>query len=85
MVDEQGPRSIFPDALNPALFINVWYGPPKTETGRPENVYSLDTPGLTQLKDANGEPVRLQLQVGRRRHAAGRQGLDPAGRLGRAG
>ena len=53
-----------PDALNPALFSNVWYGPPKTETGRPENVYSLDTRGLTQLKDATGEPVRLELQVG---------------------
>ena len=64
VVDAEGPRSIFPDALNPALFTNVWYGPPKTETGRPENVYSLDTRGLTQLKDATGEPVRLELQVG---------------------
>ena len=42
-VDEQGPRSLFPDALDPALYINVWTGPPKTETGQPENVYSLDT------------------------------------------
>ena len=44
-VDEQGPRSLFPDALDPALYINVWYGPPKTETGQPESVYSLDTDG----------------------------------------
>ena len=63
-VDQEGPRSIFPDALNPALFTNVWYGPPKTETGRPENVYSLDTRGLTQLTGATGEPVRLELLVG---------------------
>ena len=28
VVDDQGPRSVFPDAVNPALFTNVWYGPP---------------------------------------------------------
>ncbi|HET9302108.1 MAG TPA: cytochrome c biogenesis protein ResB, partial [Propionibacteriaceae bacterium] len=64
MLDDQGPRSIFPDALNPALFVNVWYGPPKVETGRPENVYSLDTTGLSQLKEADGQPVRIGLKVG---------------------
>jgi cytochrome c biogenesis protein len=58
------PSSGFPDALNPALFLNGWYGPPKVETGVPENVYSLDTTGLTQLKDARGAPVRFALQVG---------------------
>jgi cytochrome c biogenesis protein len=63
-LDDQGPRSIFPDALNPALFLNVWYGPPKVETGNPENVYSLDTTGLSQLKQADGQPVRIALQVG---------------------
>ena len=75
-----------PTRSNPALFLNAWSGPPKAETGRPENVYSLDTTGLTQLKDANGEPVRLA--------AAGRatastlpdgKGIDPAGRLDAAG
>jgi cytochrome c biogenesis protein len=64
MLDDKGPRSIFPDALNPALFVNVWYGPPKVETGRPENVYSLDTTGLSQLKEADGQPVRIGLNVG---------------------
>ena len=63
-VDEMGPRSLFPDALDPALYINVWTGPPKTETGLPENVYSLDTAGLTQLKDAKGEPLRVLLKPG---------------------
>jgi cytochrome c biogenesis protein len=58
------PSSGFPDALNPALFLNGWYGPPKVETGVPENVYSLDTTGLTPLKDAKGAPVRFALQVG---------------------
>ena len=65
-VDEKGPRSVFPDLIDPALYVNVWYGPPKTETGRPENVYSLDTTGLTQLKDADGEPIRVLLRPGTR-------------------
>jgi cytochrome c biogenesis protein len=64
MLDDQGPRSVFPDALNPALFVNVWYGPPKVETGKPENVYSLDIAGLSQLKEADGQPVRIGLKVG---------------------
>jgi cytochrome c biogenesis protein len=64
VVDDQGPRSVFPDAVNPALFSNVWYGPPRTETGRPENVYSLDTTGMTPLRADNGDLVRLALNVG---------------------
>jgi cytochrome c biogenesis protein len=64
LLDEQGPRSVFPDALNPALFLNAWYGPPKVETGVPENVYSLDTTGLTQFKDPTGDPLRYALQSG---------------------
>jgi cytochrome c biogenesis protein len=64
VVDEQGPRSVFPDALNPAVFLNAWYGPPKVETGVPENVYSLDTTGLTQFKDETGDPLRFALQTG---------------------
>jgi cytochrome c biogenesis protein len=63
-VDEQGPRSLFPDALDPALYINAWSGPPKDETGQPENVYSLDTRGLTQLEGENGEPLRILLRPG---------------------
>jgi cytochrome c biogenesis protein len=64
VLGDQGPQSIFPDALNPALFANVWYGPPKVETGKPENVYSLDTTGLSQLEQSDGQPVRIGLQVG---------------------
>ncbi len=64
VLDSGGPQSVFPDALNPAMFLNVWYGPPKVETGRPENVYSLDRTGMTQLKDKNGDFVRFPLQPG---------------------
>lgn len=63
-VDERGPRSLFPDLVDPALYINAWYGPQKTETGQPENVYSLDTAGLTQFTDDKGEPLRILLKPG---------------------
>ena len=43
---------------------SVWYGPPRTETGRPENVYSLDTAGMTPLRGDNGDLARLALKVG---------------------
>lgn len=58
-----GTVSIFPDALNPRLLLNAWAGPPKTETGVPENVYSLDATGLTQLTDGD-QPVTAALAVG---------------------
>lgn len=59
-----GLVSVFPDALNPQLLVNVWAGPPKAETGRPENVYALDKTGLTQLTRANGDPLRAGLALG---------------------
>jgi len=61
---DQAPTSAFPDALNPALFVNVWSGAPVPETGKPENVYSLDTTGLTQVKGDDGAPLRIALQPG---------------------
>ncbi|MGD7734016.1 cytochrome c biogenesis protein ResB [Propionibacteriaceae bacterium G57] len=63
VVDQLGPRSIFPDAGDPQLFLNAWAGPPKQETGRPENVYTLDKTGLTQLQ-RDGQPVAFRLKPG---------------------
>ena len=68
VVDAQGPRSVFPDAYDPQMFLNVWSGAPVPETGKPENVYSLDTAGLTQLRNEKGDIVRLRLSPG--------QGID---------
>jgi cytochrome c biogenesis protein len=59
-----GIVSVFPDAWNPQLLLNAWAGPPKQETGAPENVYVLDTAGLTQLTRADGEPLRAGLEPG---------------------
>lgn len=64
IVDELGPRSVFPDAFNPELFLNAWHGPPKTEDGSPENVYTLDTEGLTQYQDASGRVTAFRLAPG---------------------
>ncbi len=64
VVDAQGPRSIFPDALQPQLFLTVWTGPPKVETGRPESVYSIDKTTMTQLTTANGGLVSFKIEPG---------------------
>ena len=60
---ENGGASVFPDALNPLLLLNAWSGPPKQATGAPENVYSLDTTGLTQFT-VDGKPLRFTLAPG---------------------
>ena len=63
--DENGIRSVFPDALNPELVLNAWAGPPVPETGRPMNVYVLDKAGMIQLKDATtGDLARMRLTPG---------------------
>ncbi len=63
-VDMRGPHSLFPDALVPELFLNAWAGAPRAETGTPSSVYSLDTTGMTQIKDADGKPVAVRLKQG---------------------
>lgn len=57
------PRSLFPDALNPVLYSNAWAGAPKTETGEPENVFVLDTTGMTQMTSGD-DLLRFQLKTG---------------------
>ncbi len=63
-IDEQGMRSVFPAAWNPQLLVNAWAGPPKVETGAPENIYVLDQTGLEQLMRPDGQPVRAGLEPG---------------------
>jgi len=64
-IDEVGgPYSSFPDALNPQVWLNAWYGEPKEETGAPESVYALDTTGLEPVLADDEEPLRAQMAVG---------------------
>ena len=58
-----GPRSLFPDAFNPELFLTGYTGTPAAETGRPQNIYDLDTTGLTQLTNGS-QPLRIELAPG---------------------
>lgn len=64
-VGASGPRSLFPDLLNPMLVLNAWYGPPKTETGQTQNVYMLDPAGLTPFQNKSGtDRFRFAMHVG---------------------
>lgn len=64
VVDERGPHSVFPDALAPELFVNVWTGPPRDETGLPESVYSINKTGLEQMRTDDGKIVTFRIAPG---------------------
>ena len=57
-----GPTSIFPALKNPALVLTAYEGQ-LYPGGRPQNVYSLSTDGMTQVK-RNGELLRIWLTPG---------------------
>lgn len=59
-----GPQSMFPDALNPEVYLNAWSGEPAEETGIPESIYTLDTAGLQPVAGDDGERLRAALPVG---------------------
>lgn len=61
VLNEQGPHSVFPDALNPELYLNAWTGEPAQETGIPQSIYSLDTTGLEPVPGDDGEVLRVRL------------------------
>lgn len=56
---ELGPISVFPDLDNPLIFFSAWTGDLGMDTGIAQNVYRLETDGLTQIGLA-------QLEVGDR-------------------
>ncbi|MEU8227710.1 cytochrome c biogenesis protein ResB [Kribbella sp. NPDC048915] len=63
VIGQQGPVSMFPDDLNPALVMTGYYGRPQPETGKPESVYQLDKTKLTQFTK-DGDKWRFQLAPG---------------------
>lgn len=64
VLDQDGPKSVFPDALDPELWINAWHGPPARETGIPESIYTLDTAGLEPFWGDDGERLRARMKPG---------------------
>ena len=84
VLSDRGPQSIFPDALNPALFVNVWYGPPKVETGSRRTSTRSMPPGSANSREPTvsryGSPSSSATVESPRR-----QRFDPAGWLGALG
>ncbi len=64
VITDAGPQSVFPDALDPALALTVYEGR-LFQDARPQSVYTLDTSGMTQLKNAQGtDALRIWLKPG---------------------
>lgn len=63
-VDPQnGPYSLFPDTLDPQLFLTAYTGDLGLDGGEPQSVYTLDRTGLTQVT-VDGRPFAQALAVG---------------------
>ncbi|NNM47853.1 cytochrome c biogenesis protein ResB [Knoellia koreensis] len=58
-----GPTSLFPALKNPALVLTAYEGE-LYPGGRPQNVYTLATDAMTQLRQPSGDPVRIWLTPG---------------------
>ena len=63
VVDEVGARSVHPQPNAPLVILDVYTGDLGLDDGVPQNVYELDTTGLTQLTDDDGE-VKILLEPG---------------------
>ena len=64
VIDEQGPRSVFPEPGNPALLVTAFHGDLGLDDGEPQSVYKLDTSDMEQFRDADGDAFRAALSVG---------------------
>jgi cytochrome c biogenesis protein len=64
LLDDKGPRSIFPEPRNPALFFTAFHGDLGLDDGRPQSVYRLDPDGMEQFRAEDGDVFRAALTVG---------------------
>ena len=62
-VGPQGPYSMFPDALDPQLFLTAYTGDLGLGDGVPQSVFTLDKDQLTQVR-RDGQPFRQALSLG---------------------
>ena len=49
VTEELGPHSLFPDLIDPKVFMSAWTGDLGLDTGRPQNVYTLDKSDLKRI------------------------------------
>ena len=63
VVDERGPRSVFPDAKNPSVFLRACAGDLGLDAGAPQSVYRLDETNLDCRLDG-GAPLAQALAAG---------------------
>jgi cytochrome c biogenesis protein len=63
-IDEQGPRSLYPDALDPQLALTVYQGDLGLDSGVPQNAYEVDLTTLTAVPGEDGDPVLIRLYPG---------------------
>lgn len=49
VTEQQGPHSLFPDLIDPKAFMSAWIGDLGLDTGRPQNVYTLDKTNLKRI------------------------------------
>lgn len=63
-IDADGMRSLFPDALDPALALTAYVGDLGLSSSRPQSVYTLDVDDMVQLTSDDGSPFRALLRPG---------------------
>ncbi|WP_246956634.1 cytochrome c biogenesis protein ResB [Brachybacterium sp. Marseille-Q7125] len=63
-IDEKGPHSLYPDALDPQLALTVHQGDLGLDSGIPQNVYEVDLETLTPVVGEDGNPVLIRLYPG---------------------
>ena len=72
--DEQGPHSVFPDALDPQLALTAFEGELFPD-GRSQSVYSLDTASMTPVPGVDGaDQLRILLRPGQTYELPGGRG-----------
>jgi len=62
-VIDPAPRSAFPAALNPAVFLLAWKGDLGLDSGVPQSVYRLDTSKMKRIV-VDGKPLTKALGIG---------------------
>lgn len=72
-VGPQGPYSLFPDDLDPQLFLTAYTGDLGLGDGVPQSVFALEKDQLTQVR-RNGQPFSQALSLGETMRLPGGQG-----------